>query len=202
MKLSIIMPIYNEPNLVIRALDSVPRQFDVEMIVVNDGSTDHTLKVLERYRDTNPDLNMTIISYDENKGIGYAKNLGFDNCTGEYIHQLDSDDYLIVAEYARAMRYLDGTDMVYINLEIDSGEVFRLSDATKEGYCGGACKFIRREFMGDTRCPEIRAGEDWYLNQKLLAKHPTETFTNITAYHYTYPREGSLYDQMIKGKKK
>ena len=44
-----------------------------------------------------------------------------------------------------------------------------------------------------------RAGEDWHLTQKLIEKKPTEKFTGIVGYHYNFPREGSLYDLLIKG---
>ena len=56
----------------------------------------------------------------------------------------------------------------------------------------GATKFWRREFIGDTRCRDLRAGEDYYFNEELLKKNPTELFTDLTVVHYNYPREGSL----------
>ena len=56
----------------------------------------------------------------------------------------------------------------------------------------GATKFMRREFIGDTRCPEIRQAEDWYFYQDLMEKDPTEAFSGLTVKHYNIPRKGSL----------
>ena len=48
-KLSIIVPVYNQENLIIRALDSIPKREDIEVIVVNDGSTDSTLEKVAQW---------------------------------------------------------------------------------------------------------------------------------------------------------
>lgn len=197
--LSIIVCVYNQPELVVRALDSIPRRNDIEVVIVDDGSTDETLDVLMDYSETHRDINIRIITYDENRGLGYAKNTAFDACLGEYIHELDSDDYLYTEVYEQAMFKLNGEDIVYINLVPNDGVVMRLAEETKHGYCAGIARFFKRSFLGNTRCPEIRAGEDWYLNEELLAKPHTEKFTDLNAYHYNFPREGSLFDLLKKG---
>ena len=112
---------------------------------------------------------------------------------------LDSDDYLYKDAFLQSLKFLDGTDLVYFNLKINNGNVWRLNDNNKRGWCG-AVKFIRREFLGDIRYPyEMRTGEDWQFNEDLLAKNPTEVFTDVTVKHYNFPRDGSLYDQLING---
>lgn len=196
--LSIIVCVYNQPHLVVRALDSIPRRNDIEVVVVDDGSTDETLDVLTDYAEKH-DLDMRIITYDENRGLGHAKNVAFDACLGEYIHELDSDDCLYTEVYEQAMSELTGEDIVYINLVPNDGFVMRLTEDTKHGYCAGIARFYKRSLLGSSRCPEIRAGEDWYLNEELLAKPHTEKFTDLNAYHYNFPREGSLFDLLKKG---
>lgn len=198
-KVSVIIPVWNQEQLVIRALDSVPRRDDIEVLVVDDASTDKTLPNVLEYVDAHPDMKIRVYHNAENKGLGYTKNVGYDNAVGEYVHQLDSDDYLYTKEYSRAIDMISGEDMVFINLVINSGAVFFLNKDTKRGYCGGTTKFTRREFLGAHRCPEIRGGEDLYLNEELMVLPHTEKFTNINAYHYNFPREGSLYDLMTKG---
>lgn len=198
-KVSVIIPVWNQEQLVIRALDSIPRRDDIEVVVVDDASTDNTLKNVLEYVDAHPDMKIRVFQNAENKGLGYTKNVGYDNALGEYVHQLDSDDYLYTDEYSRAIDMIDGEDMVFINLVINSGAVFTLEWNTKHGYCGGTTKFVKRSFLGNSRCPEIRAAEDLPLNEELLAKPHTERFTHINAYHYNYPREGSLYDLLKKG---
>lgn len=200
-KLSIIVPVYNQQDLIIRALESIPKRKDIEVIIVDDGSTDNTFSNSALWVYGNKELDSRIIHLSQNKGLGNAKNEGFNNAKGEYITQLDSDDYLITEEYEKILNELDGTDMIYCNLELNSGEVFKLTPETQEKYCSGCVRFIKRSFLGKTRCPEIRATEDWYLNQELQKKPHTEKYTNITAYHYNFPRVGSLYDIYVKGGK-
>lgn len=198
-KLSVIIPVYNQEKLVVKALDSIPIRDDIEVIVCNDKSTDNSLEVIKEYKTTHPRLNMRIIENEVNIGLGATKNVLFDNARGEYINQLDSDDYLYTEEYNKVIDMLDGSDMVYVNLQKNDGDILRITPETKWNICGGPARFIRREFLGDTRCYPIRAAEDLYLNGMLLGKKPTELFTDITTYHYNFPREGSLSDMLIKG---
>lgn len=198
-KVSVIVPVWNQEKLVIRALDSIPHRDDIEVVVVDDASTDNTLKNVLEYVDKHPNMHIRVYQNPVNKGLGYTKNVGYDNALGEYVHQLDSDDYLYTDEYSRAIDMIDGEDMVFINLVINSGAVFTLEWNSKHGYCGGTTKFVKRSFLGNLRCPEVRAAEDYPLNEALLAKPHTEKFTYINAYHYNYPREGSLYDLLQKG---
>ena len=199
MLLTIIVPAYNEQDRIIRALNSVPRRPDIEVLIVDDGSTDQTYEVVHRYAESNRNLNIRIIRLSENKGLGNAKNVGYDNAKGDYINQLDADDWLYTSEYERVMEQLDGTDMVYMDLSIESGDVWRVTENTKHLWCGGPLRFIRREFLGDSRCPVVKAGEDWFLNEELQAKPHTDKFTGIVGYHYTFPREGSLCDLRNRG---
>lgn len=198
-KLSIIVPVYNQEELIIRALNSIPKRDDIEIIVVDDCSTDMTFKNCVQWKREHQDLDISIVKLPENKGLGNAKNVGYDSSHGEYVNQLDSDDYLITSEYERVIDELDGTDMVYCDIEINSGDIFHINEETQSQYCSGCARFIKREFLGDTRCPTIRATEDWYLNDSLQKKPHTDKFTGIVAYHYNFPRDGSLYDQYIKG---
>ena len=198
-KVSIIIPVWNQEELVIRALDSIPRRDDIEVVVVDDASTDKTLPNVLAYVDAHPDMVIRVYHNAENKGLGYTKNVCYDNAKGEYIHELDSDDYLYTGAYSRAIDQIRGEDIVYFNLVMNNGFAIRLNEGNKHGYCAGIARFYKRSFLGDSRCPEIKAGEDWYLNEELLAKPHTEKFTDINAYHYNFPREGSLFDLMVKG---
>lgn len=196
MKVSIIVPVYNQEELVIRALDSIPKRDDIEIIIVNDGSTDNSLIVCQEWVKGKP--NARVISYEENKGLGHAKNVGYDNSVGWYVNELDSDDYLYTHQYEKVLNELDGTDIVYMDLEKNSGEVLVFNDTTKIDWGSGCARFIRRDFLGNSRCPEVRFAEDYYLSKELNSRNPTEKFTHIIGYHYNSPREGSLCDIAIK----
>lgn len=199
-KLTIIVPVYNQEKLIVRALDSIPKRDDIEVLIVNDCSTDNTLNVINEWIKNNPNMTARVISHEINKGLGASKNTGYDNAVGEYINQLDSDDYLYTDEYNKIIDMLDGTDMVYMNLKKNDESIFEITEASQRCLCSGCARFIRKEFLGDSRCPEVRAGEDWHLNELLQSKPHTDKFTGIVGYHYNFPREGSLYDLMIKGK--
>ena len=93
MLLSIIIPCYNSARFITATLDMLVEQGlqDCEIIVVNDGSTDSTAELVERYTHTYP--NITLINKC-NEGVSVARNTGINVANGEYIYFLDSDDTL------------------------------------------------------------------------------------------------------------
>ncbi len=92
-KISIIIPVYNSEKYLEQCLDSVINQSlkDIEIICINDGSTDESYQILEDY--SKKDNRIIIISQD-NQGISVARNQGIKKAVGEYIAFLDSDDYM------------------------------------------------------------------------------------------------------------
>lgn len=199
MLLTVIIPAYNEESRIIKAMSSVPVRDDLEILVIDDGSVDRTAEVVRRFAEEHPERNIRLISLAVNMGLGNAKNVGYDNALGDYVNQLDADDWLYTAEYEQVMEQLDGTDMVYMDLRITNGQVWRVNESTKHLWCGGTLRFIKKSFLGDHRCPVVRAGEDWFLNEELQAIPHTDKFTGIVGYHYTFPREGSLCDLRNRG---
>ena len=198
-KLTVIIPVYNQEELVVRALDSIPVREDIEVIVIDDGSTDDTWSVLQEYHKRTRLTNFILLYNQENKGVSYTVNKGYDTANGEYIVLLGSDDYFITDEFIKALNYLDGTDLVYFNLRVNNGDIWRLNNDNK-GFCCGSVKFMKKTLIGDTRNPVgAKAGEDYYFYLELLKKTPTETFTDITVKHYNYPRENSLSNLRTRG---
>ena len=92
-KISILIPVYNVEKYLCDCLDSCINQTmqDIEIICVNDGSTDHSLEILERY--ASKDARIKVIS-QENKGQLIVRKISVAHATGEYILFLDSDDWL------------------------------------------------------------------------------------------------------------
>lgn len=191
LKVSVLIPVWNQESLIERAVHSIPRRDDIEIVAVDDGSTDDTLQKLMMLREERNDPNFVIISLPENKGVGNASNVCLDSASGEYVVFLGSDDYFFTEAFEEAMQLLDGTDMVYFDLRVNSGDIWKLNKTSKKAFVG-ATKFMRREFIGDTRCPEIRQAEDWFFYQDLMAKDPTEAFSGQMVLHYNFPRKGSL----------
>ena len=185
--LSVIIPVYNQEKLVIRALESIPEREDIEIIVIDDGSTDNTWNMLLKYRDDNINKKDIVLLYnEENKGVGYTVNRGYDNAKGEYIVLLGSDDYF-TDKFEESLKELDGADLIYFNLEDNKGNIWEINKQSKEMYVGSV-KFMRREFIGNTRCPEIRAKEDLSFYNELMKKKPTEKFTYKAIKHYNCKR--------------
>jgi len=90
-KISVIIPVYNVEEYIVRCLDSVTQQTieDIEIICINDGSTDNSYEILKKY--AQKDKRITIIN-KINEGQGIARNLGIQIAHGEYISFLDPDD--------------------------------------------------------------------------------------------------------------
>ena len=198
--LSILCPFYNEEQFVDKLLDSIPRKGNIEVIARDDASTDDTLNKLLGYQESHPELNLRVLYDTENHGAFYNANQLLAEATGDYIHFLDGDDYLYTDAYSAAVDQLDGTDCVYINLQINSGMTFVLSEESKMMLCAPTTKFVRREFAEGIRFKEDEKNAgDWFYNIALMERNPTRKFTNITAYHYNHPREGSIYDRFTKG---
>ena len=90
-KVSVIIPVYNVEKYLKQCLDSVVNQTlkDIEIICVNDGSTDNSLEILEEYAQKD---NRIIIISQENQGQSVARNIALEKATGEYVGFVDSDD--------------------------------------------------------------------------------------------------------------
>lgn len=92
-KISVIVPIYNVEEHLSRCLDSIVKQTfkDIEIICINDGSTDRSATIAEKY--AKKDKRISVI-YQENKGISAARNAGMRVARGKYISFVDSDDWI------------------------------------------------------------------------------------------------------------
>lgn len=94
MKISVVIPLYNAEPYIGRCLDSVLRQSykNIEIVIVDDASTDASLSVVQRYQTQNPSV--TIISHKQNKGAMMSRKDGYTAATGECLMFVDADDTL------------------------------------------------------------------------------------------------------------
>lgn len=126
MKLSIVIPVYNAALYLHTCLESIFSQQteEVEVLCVNDGSTDGSLQILEQYACTY--RTMQVLS-QENKGLSEARNRGVASAKGEYVFFLDSDDFLQPGTLSAFLR-LQGEqpDMVLFNAIGYKGREFAL----------------------------------------------------------------------------
>lgn len=94
MKISVVIPLYNAEPYIGRCLDSVLRQSykNIEIVIVDDASTDASLSVVQRYQTQYPSV--TIISHKQNKGAMMSRKDGYTAATGECLMFVDADDTL------------------------------------------------------------------------------------------------------------
>lgn len=106
-KVSIIVPVYNTGKYVEKCLDSLihqTRKESMEIIVINDGSTDDSGEIVKNYQEKHKEIQY----YEkENEGIAKTRNFGIEKATGEYILFVDSDDYIDKQLIEKLEPYLD-----------------------------------------------------------------------------------------------
>jgi glycosyltransferase involved in cell wall biosynthesis len=165
--LSVIIPVYNVAPFLHQCLNSVFSQDleEVEVICVNDGSTDGSRLILQEFKDKYN--NLTIIDR-ENGGLPAARNSGFKLASGKYIYFLDSDDYLFPGVLSKMVETVveneldlacfnvlkDGNEPYFVNkraiAEIMSGKDFYISNYEINGFFPPSAVWMhlfRREFL-------------------------------------------------------
>ncbi len=205
---SVILPIYNMEDFIERSLSSVINQTykNLEIICVNDGSTDSTLDILNKFSAT--DNRITIIN-KENGGQSSARNAGLDIAKGEYISFLDPDDYLDLDFVETTLREANrgGYDIVkaqicklignkIVTVVGYQGEVNYIDYTNdilllngKRGTPSSCAKLFKSEFIGNHRYKNI-VGEDAIFLHELLLKKPKIMCLSASKYYY-YIRIGS-----------
>ncbi|MCF7803849.1 MAG: glycosyltransferase [Candidatus Marinimicrobia bacterium] len=106
MDIAVVIPVYNRPDKVQRALNSVLNQTypPKEILVTDDGSTDGTTAVLEKYHQSNPDL-IRVFTHPDNNGVSTARNTAIKNSESRWIALLDSDDEWMPEKLERQVKY-------------------------------------------------------------------------------------------------
>lgn len=130
-KVSIVVPVYNTEKYVRDCLESLVNQSleDIEIIMVNDGSTDGSLTILKEYEHKYPDK-IRIVD-KENGGMSDARNAGLKHATGEYIGFVDGDDYVKETTYATLYEKAKSKDFDIVACNIN----YVYPDHEKKAYC-------------------------------------------------------------------
>ena len=155
-KISIIIPVYNTAPYLRRCLDSAINQTleEIEIICVNDGSTDNSLEILQEY--AQKDKRIKLINFENNKGVATARNEAIKIATGEFLGFLDSDDWM----ENELFEYLYKNSS---NFDVIKGVYLR------DGYYYPQKKYshiigniFRRQFLLDNKIefPQKKIGED------------------------------------------
>ncbi len=199
--ISIIVPVYNVEEFIDECIKSLISQTyeNIEIILVNDGSTDKSGYICREYE--SKDNRIKVIN-QKNGGVSSARNIGLMQATGKYITFVDSDDY-VKADYIEVLySYIKkDTDIVCCNVpgkqkdyclnkKHEQAEIFSLS-----GYTWG--KLIRKECIKDVFSNEVCYAEDYIFYIKLLKNINKMQVIAYEGYYYRV-RPGSL---SVKDKK-
>lgn len=138
---SVIIPVFNASNYLKDCINSIISQTlkDIEIICINDCSTDNSLEILKEY--SLKDERIKIIDLKQNKGVSNARNLGLDLSTGEYIYLIDSDDWIDKTYIEESVKLIKQTDS---NVVINANFVNEYSDRTKKTY--SKFTFLKKDF--------------------------------------------------------
>ena len=221
MKVSVIIPVYNVEKYLRACLDSVVNQTlrDIEIICVDDGSTDGSGAILDEYAEK--DSRVKAI-HQPNAGAGAARNVGLARATGEYLFFCDPDDWaepeMLERMYAEASAAKADVLLTGRVVELGDGECIRVTlrkalEQFAEPFEGCALgdwlfravkpslwdklfrlDWIRRESVG---FQAIRNHNDWFFTYSVVSSAVRIATLEGAFYHYRNNREGSL--QSSKG---
>ena len=195
---SIIVPVFNAEQTLERCVDSLVSQtyHNIEIILVDDGSTDNSFAVCSKYAEQEP--HVKVFHYD-NHGVSFARNQGLKHAEGTYISFVDSDDYVSckLIEVLHEQIISNKADLAVSPLsELSNAEDFCI-DISKDHIeqvlflCrnhlifGPTQKLYRADLIRDIRFPENRQyGEDLLFNLQYLSKIDTICFVNRQMYYY------------------
>lgn len=184
-KVSVILPVYNVEAYLDEALYSLEKQTlkDIEIIAVNDGSTDNSLSILDKHALT--DKRISIYS-QKNKGLSGARNTGLNLCQGEYVYFMDSDDIIDKTALEECYNYAKKHDA---DVCLFDAEVFYEKDALQ----------IPWDYNRNDTLVEDKKYEGLSLFNLLLdkEKHRAVVWLQFTRWEYLKKTKLNFYDGLI-----
>ena len=192
---SIIIPVYNAEKYIKNCIQSIQKQtFDnFECILINDGSTDNSLNILNDIAETDSRF---IIINKKNEGVSSARNQGLSKASGDFIIFIDSDDFIEPTLLEILKNNCNDKDIIqYDFYKISSNN---LNEYKKEIHIKSNTDFIiqgegavvwkrafRRDFIQDIRFNEsLRGGEDYLFCCEAFLKNPRFFYINKCLYNY------------------
>ena len=185
--ISVIIPIYNTQKYLKKCIDSVECQSynNIEIILVNDGSTDSSEKIIQPYLQKYENIKYY---KKENGGLSDARNYGIPYATGEYIAFLDSDDYVDLDTYEKVDENYNETEKVYGPIfEEKTGEEAFNTLYYQDVMLQPAWLYLyKTEFWKENNFeyPLGKLHEDFALTSLIMLKAKKVSSTNVYGYYY------------------
>lgn len=193
--ISVIIPTYNRESTILRCINSVINQTykDIEVIVVDDKSTDNTAKVVNSINDKR----IKFLTLDKNSGACVARNIGVKIAKGDYIAFQDSDDEWLVDKLEKQINYLIKNDLDIVsckmyqifdenktnifpkNIDLSSNDIYYKNSISTQTILGKKECFINEKF--DENLPRF---QDWDLVLRLVKKYRVEILDDILVKAY------------------
>ena len=185
-KLSVIIPCYNEESRFVEGFDHYysylsKQKYSWELILVNDGSTDKTLKLIHKVSRGKPSLK--IISYRQNHGKGYAIAQGVEEAKGKYILFSDIDHSVSIETFKSFERYFDEGYQVVIGSRRVKGAKIEIHQPPLREFLGRGFSFLVR-FLIDTKIRDATCGFKAF--EKKIAQ---KIFSKISIYDWAFDAE-------------
>lgn len=206
MKISVIIPVYNIENFISRCLDSVINQTykKWEAIVIDDGSTDASSAICDRYALKDSRIK---IFHIKNGGLAHARNFAVGNATGDYIFFIDGDDYIKNDTFEQMAKLAPNKDIVYCDYytAYDNGKIIYnklvpFNIITGREYVTAmptaTCKLINKKFFVESKIKFLdgKLFEDNAVIPVLGALTKNVSYLHDAKYYY-YQRTGSIINQ-------
>lgn len=214
-KIAVVMSAFNAEDYISQSIDSIVNQSigfedNIQLIVVNDKSSDKTGEIAKRYQIRYPD-NVSVITNDVNSGAAHSRNVGLKYVDAEFVNFLDSDDVISQTAFKKAYDFLKGNsdaDIVSIpiyffgakkgphslNYKFEKTQVVNLEENPSYIQLSGASSFFRFSTLVNYRFNEnLRVSEDPLLINQILLDNPKIGFIHDEKYLYRkYDAQTSL----------
>lgn len=208
---SVIIPVYNTSEYLNRCVASCLCQSysDLEILLVDDGSTDSSLEIC---RSIAEDDDRVIVITQHNLGASKARNTGLDSAKGEFIMFLDSDDWIdpnmVCVLVSKAKTYPEAQ---VVQTRVPGDMRHQSEDSLLSGqqavkcllegsWWGPCCKLIRRESIDSLRFPDKTISEDYLFNYQLFHSIDLVYYLDKCYYHRTDRQDGLSKLQLSKRK--
>ena len=218
-KVSVIVPVYNVEKYLHKCIDTILSQTfsDFECILVNDCSPDNCGKICDEY--ANKDNRIKVIHKQVNEGLPQARKTGFLNSSGEYILNVDSDDYIEITMiekmlslavlndydfvYSDYYKHLNEETIIYQKVPILSNDYVYNIKSTVLGKIGSVLwnKLIKKSVYNFVNFPLYSYGEDRVIAAQILYHSKNTGYINEALYHYINNQNSLQRNPTLKWKR-